>query len=191
MAAAAGALVNGWRWEARLATANQVHADTLAEIDRATTKQLQAQQEQGVILPLLTNNPGLLFDTAFNMTGHTRWRMSAVNWLTAIRGDLLELCGGPEAVLAQLTRPGFETKRYGESGLFVQAGPSPQLGNLEADLMLPHYGDLARALKPARLRIDGGRRPHVAYYGPEEVLYSEELMAETQNAWLARFDDMR
>jgi regulator of protease activity HflC (stomatin/prohibitin superfamily) len=50
MAAAAGALVNGWRWEAKLATANQVHADTLAEIDRATARQLQAQQEQQVDL---------------------------------------------------------------------------------------------------------------------------------------------
>ncbi|WP_236207470.1 lysis system i-spanin subunit Rz [Pseudomonas tohonis] len=46
MAAAAGALANGWRWEARLATANQVHADTLAEIDRATARKLQEQQEQ-------------------------------------------------------------------------------------------------------------------------------------------------
>lgn len=46
MAAAAGALVNGWRWEAKLATANQVHADTLAEIDRAAARQLQTQQEQ-------------------------------------------------------------------------------------------------------------------------------------------------
>lgn len=46
MAAAAGALVNGWRWEAKLATANQVHADTLVEIDRATARQLQAQLEQ-------------------------------------------------------------------------------------------------------------------------------------------------
>lgn len=152
---------------------------------------LQAQQEQDAILPLLTNSPGLLFDTAFNMTAHTRWRMSAVNWLTAIRGDLLERCGGPEAVLAKLSRPGFETAQYGESGLFVQAGSSPQLGNLKAELTLPHYGDLARALEPARLRIQGGRRPHVAYYGPEDTLYSETLMAEVQNAWLARFDEMR
>lgn len=50
LAAGAGALVNGWRWEARLATANQVHADTLAEIDRVTARQLQAQQEQQVDL---------------------------------------------------------------------------------------------------------------------------------------------
>lgn len=46
LAAGAGALVNGWRWEARLATANQLHADTLAEIDRTTARKLQAQQEQ-------------------------------------------------------------------------------------------------------------------------------------------------
>ncbi|MGA4634506.1 lysis system i-spanin subunit Rz [Pseudomonas solani] len=46
LATAAGAMVNGWRWEARLATANQVHADTLAEIDRATARKLQAQQER-------------------------------------------------------------------------------------------------------------------------------------------------
>ena len=46
IAAATGALVNGWRWEARLATANQVHADTLAEIDRAMARKLQEQQEQ-------------------------------------------------------------------------------------------------------------------------------------------------
>lgn len=89
--------------------------------------------------------PGLLFDAAFNMTTHTRWRMSAVNWLTAIRGDLLDLCEGPDAVLAQLGQPGFQTARYGESGLFIQAGPSPQPGNLKTSLMLPHYGDLAGA----------------------------------------------
>lgn len=46
LATAAGATVNGWRWEAKLATANQAHADTLAEIDRATAMKLQAQQEQ-------------------------------------------------------------------------------------------------------------------------------------------------
>lgn len=46
LAAAGGAVVNGWRWEAKLAMANKVHADTIAEIDHATSRQLQAQQEQ-------------------------------------------------------------------------------------------------------------------------------------------------
>lgn len=152
---------------------------------------LQAQQEKEVLLPLLENQPGLLFGSAFDMSGHTRWRMSAVNWLTAIRGDLLALCGGPETVLKHLTRPGFHTAPYGDSGLLVQAGPSPQLGNLAEGVTLPHYGDLARALQPARLHIDGGRMPHMAYYGPEDAMYSDEDMAQAQNAWLARFDAMK
>lgn len=46
LAAVGGAVVNGWRWEAKLATANKVHADTLDEIDRTTARKLQAQQEQ-------------------------------------------------------------------------------------------------------------------------------------------------
>ncbi|MBB4817139.1 regulator of protease activity HflC (stomatin/prohibitin superfamily) [Pseudomonas alcaligenes] len=46
LATAAGAMVNGWRWEAKLAAERQVHADTLAEIDRAMARQLQAQQER-------------------------------------------------------------------------------------------------------------------------------------------------
>lgn len=50
IAAASGALVNGWRWEAKLAAANQMHADALADIDRATARKLQAQHEQQVAL---------------------------------------------------------------------------------------------------------------------------------------------
>lgn len=110
------------------------------------------------------------------------------NWLTAIRGDLLALCGGRDQVLRRLDRPGFQTAGYGAGGLLVQAGPSPRIGNLSKGAALPHYGDLARALRPARLHVDGGRMPHLAYYGPENVLYSDELMAKVQSRWLARFD---
>lgn len=117
--------------------------------------------------------------------------MSAVNWLIAIRGDLLALCGGPETVLEQLGRSGFHTAPYGDSGLLVQAGPSPQLGNLAEGVTLPRYSDLARALKPAHLHINGGPMPHMAYYGPKDALYSDEQMAQAQNAWLSRFDTMK
>ena len=151
---------------------------------------LRAQQEKEVLLPLLENHPGPLFGSAFDMSGHTRWRMSAVNWLTAIRGDLLKLCGGPEAVLAQLGRPGFHTAQFSADGLLIQAGPSPQLGKSTEGTDLSHYGDLARALKPARLQVTSGRMPHMAYYGPEDALYSDEVMAQAQNAGLARFDAM-
>lgn len=104
-----------------------------------------------------------------------------------IRGDLLALCGGPEAVLEQLGRPSF----HGDSGVLVQARPSPQLGNLAEGVTPLHYGDLVRALKPARLHINGGPMPHMAYYGPKDALYSDEQMAQAQNAWLSRFDTMK
>ncbi len=74
--------------------------------------------------------------------------------------------------------------------MLVQAGPSPRIGNLSKGEGLPHYGDFACALRPARLHVDGGRMPHLAYYGPENLLYSDELMAKVQNRWLARFDEM-
>lgn len=147
------------------------------------------QERQQVLLPLLDNHPGLLVGQAFDMAHGMRFRMSAINWLTAVRGDLLELCGGREAVLEQLTRPGLETAPYGDAGLLVQAGPSPQMGNLEEGFILPHYGDLARVLKPARLQFEG-RGPHVLHYGPENMIYSEDMLVKSQNAWLARFDHM-
>lgn len=150
---------------------------------------LQNMPQQQSLYPIMLNSPGLLFGDSFGMANRTRWRMSAVNWLTAVRGDLLELCGGRDSVRAQLTRPEIETAPYGEAGLIIQAGPSPQLGNLEAGLTLPDYGAVARALRPARLRIDGERPAHLQYFGPDDD-HSDEKMSRTQNAWLARFDDM-
>ncbi len=148
------------------------------------------QDQQQVLLPLLDNHPGLLVGQAFDMDYGMRFRMSAVNWLTAVHGDLLALCGGRETVLEQLTRPGFETTSYGNDGLLVQAGPSPQLGNLAEGITLPHYGDLARVLKPARFQLEKGPRPHVLHYGPEGMIHSEKLLIKSQSAWLARFDKM-
>ena len=148
------------------------------------------QEHRGVLLPILDNHPGLLVGQAFDMSLGMRFNMSAVNWLTAVHGDLTERCGGLETVKKQLTRDGFETALYGDKGLLVQAGPSPQLGNIEEGVTLPHYGDLARALKPARLKFSG-RGPHVLHYGTDDMMYyTEETLAKYQNAWLSRFDEM-
>lgn len=148
------------------------------------------QGQEHALRSLLENHPGLLVGRAFDMAHGMRFRMSSVNWLTAVRGDLLTRCGGYEGVLKQLSRPGFETASYGDDGILVQAGSSPQLGNLAENITLPHYGDLARALKPARLQIKEGHGIHMLHYGPEGMLYSKEVLAKSQTAWLARFDQM-
>ncbi|MDN4144928.1 lysis system i-spanin subunit Rz [Pseudomonas tohonis] len=46
LGAVAGWWVNGWRWEARLADADKLHASTLGEISRVAAAQLQASQQQ-------------------------------------------------------------------------------------------------------------------------------------------------
>ncbi|MDG9783128.1 hypothetical protein [Metapseudomonas otitidis] len=46
----AGWWVNGWRWEARLAEADRLHASALGEISRVAAAQLQAAQQQQVEL---------------------------------------------------------------------------------------------------------------------------------------------
>lgn len=150
----------------------------------------QTSHEQEVLYPVLQNHPGLMAGNALNMSNQTRWRMSAVNWLTAVRSDLLELCGGREAVLEGLQRPGIETANYGGGNLLIQAGPSPQMGNVEAGVLLPHYGDVARALRPARIVAKAGQPAHIMNYGPERILYDPAALVETQNAWLSRFDAM-
>lgn len=46
LGAVIGWSVNGWRWEARLAEADRLHASALGEISRAAAAQLQAAQQQ-------------------------------------------------------------------------------------------------------------------------------------------------
>ncbi|KIN70843.1 hypothetical protein Z945_3307 [Sulfitobacter noctilucae] len=147
------------------------------------------QDRQHLLYPLLNTHPGLLVGQALDMAAGTRFRMSAVNWLTAVHADLLDLCGGADEVRGALSLDGFHTKDFADGGLLIQAGPSPQGGDTTQGIGIPHYGELARALEPARLQFEG-RIPHVPAYGPEDVLYAPDLLAKTQNAWLARFDHM-
>lgn len=147
------------------------------------------QDNEHLLYETINNHPGLLVGQALDLAYGSRFGMSAVNWLTAIDQTLLERCGSAESVVGQLSLPEFQTKPFGSGGLIVQAGPSPQIGNVEAGASLPHYGQLARALQSARLTVED-RMPHVPAYGPEGVIYAPEVMIETQNAWLARFDEM-
>lgn len=150
---------------------------------------------QAVLKPILDTHPGLMVGEAFWMESTMRFDMSAVNWLTAVDAMLLDRCGGREAVQAQLDLPGIQTREMGPGGLMIQAGPSPQLGHTGEGVTLPHYGAVARALKPARLDMVN-RRPelrtsrgaHVKDYGSELAEYDQDLLSTEQNAWLARFD---
>jgi hypothetical protein len=144
------------------------------------------------LYPLLYKFRGLMSGWA----GHYRiWMgtsMGAINWLTAVHDDLIARCGGPEAVLAQLDLPGFAIDTF-PTGFIIQAGPTPQLCNREAGEGSPHYGRVARALRPVRFvpKRDGkGASSAYQIPGTYEAGDRRDLVLRAEEEYLTRFDDM-
>ena len=142
------------------------------------------------LYPVLSQYPGLIAGNAADMTFSLGDEMLPINWLNAVHNDLLDRCGGRESVLSQIDQAGFELWNY-DNGLVVQAGPEPLLGNQEAGAKMPHYGVLARALKPARISSDerNGSWRALNYRRPDDI-YDHEQDRATQHEYLTRFDAM-
>jgi hypothetical protein len=141
------------------------------------------------LYPLLHRFPGLMNGWATNMNFEVGDRMNTINWLTAMHEDLLALCGGCEAVRAQLTLPGFEFADY-PSGLIVQAGPSPLLGDRETGETMPLYGQLARALRPARVPVPEEGHRVASNYEALGSEFDDDILRASQVEYLTRFDTM-
>jgi Protein of unknown function (DUF3396) len=143
------------------------------------------------LYPLLHKFPGLMSGWAFDSMAWLGSHMQTINWLNAVHDDLLQVCGGRQAVLDQLVLPGFDITAYPD-GMIIQAGPTPQLGNRETGEKILHYGQLARALKPARVPpTRPGQLIQHAYQIPGTwEMGDDRLMAQAQDAYLTRFDDM-
>jgi len=112
--------------------------------------------------------------------------MPSVNWLTAADDATLALCGGREAVTARFPGPDFQIYQHA-AGLVIQAGPQPQLGDTEAGIAIPHYAQVAKVLRPARLVTVTGHINHS--YGPGSR-HSNEMLSRGQGEYLSRFDGM-
>jgi Protein of unknown function (DUF3396) len=143
------------------------------------------------LYPILHACPGLMNGWAANVAQWMGTAMQPVNWLNAVHDDLIAICGGREAVLAHLDVPGFVTTAFAD-GLVIQAGPTPQVGNREADEKIVHYGKLARALMPARVAVPTDRRTIASDYrmpGSWDAGLDEPIIAANRE-YLTRFDDM-
>jgi hypothetical protein len=143
--------------------------------------------------PLLKRFPGLMNMQARRYQWHSFHHMGTVNWLTAVHEELLDRCGGRDAVLAQLDIDGFETWDY-PGGLIIQAGSVPQIGDNDLGIKIPHYGKVARALKPVRVQYVS--RPVAPEYqipgtmSEEQIYQDPDLEKAAQNEYLTRLDDM-
>ena len=101
-------------------------------------------------------------------------RIKGINWLSIIDRERIERLGGSEALTAAL---GAGILRYPFStGVVIQAGPRPLLGDVHLQEPMPHYTQVARALKPIRIdSILSLSSPH-------------GFDRDRTDKWLARFD---
>lgn len=141
------------------------------------------------LYPLLHQFPGLMNGWALNNHNWVGTKMNTVNWLNAVHSDLLDECGGQDWVQEQLDTDGYEFGVY-DAGLIIQAGSTPQLGNRQTGETIPHYGKLARALKPARVPVPGFGRVVGSDYLISGSKGDDELIQKSQEEYLTRFDDM-
>lgn len=116
--------------------------------------------------------PGLELDAPVHQMRALAKGIKGVNWLTVVADQLLEPLGGSSALQARLDAR-FDSYRY-DTGLVVQAGAAPALGDVHRGLVPETYRDLARLLAPIRAQFE-----HCLMGG---------LTAEQSAEWLSRFD---
>lgn len=96
--------------------------------------------------------------------------LGSVNWLTAIGNEFVEQLGGRRA----FSSLGSETVVHElGTGLLIQAGEAPSLGDVNAGDALPAYREVARFIMPVR------------YHG--HVSWTNVMPADAK-AWVARLD---
>lgn len=144
------------------------------------------QQSAGdTLYELLQRFPGLETGYAWQMSAALGERMGPVNWLTAVHHDLLALCGGAGTVKQNLPAQLCTTFDF-KTGLIIQAGPGPQLGDREAQVPIPAYQAVAAVLRPARIEYSGMViNPSVRYPGSD---FSDAAIDQGQSEYLTRLD---
>ncbi len=100
--------------------------------------------------------------------------IKGVNWLTLLSSPFVEKLGGKRA-LDPLVEDGI-TLHDLPTGLLIQAGPAPELGDVNAGEHLPLYRKVHAALKPVRV-VD------------HWLLGSRGFQQDDTRRWMRRFDD--
>ncbi len=138
-----------------------------------------------LVYPFTRRFPGIDIDIPSSVAskmarGEGPLKIKGVNWLTVLDDQCFEQLGGRNAVLSDLEE-GFKFYEY-EGGLLIQAGPMPQLGDINQQHIPRYYQQLARKLKPIRMSFPNGHR---LLKSPNR---QEKSNTEATNEWLARFD---
>jgi hypothetical protein len=101
-------------------------------------------------------------------------RIKGINWLTILDRKWVDRLGGAPA-LTEALGPGIPQHRF-KTGVVIQAGPRPLFGDVHSQEPMPHYKQVASALKP--IRIDSVRALSSPF----------GFDRDRTDKWLARFD---
>lgn len=112
----------------------------------------QNRRTEHIVLPFAMRFPGLEVENPVSLSLHLQKKIKGVNWLTILSDDFLGQLGGREK-LKEVLGEDFPFYDY-EGGSLIQAGPSPQIGDVNRNNIPTHYRTLSKVLKPIRVDYD-------------------------------------
>lgn len=140
-----------------------------------------AERTDPFVLPWARRFPGLELDMPSTHVLKLHDGIKGINWLTVIGDTLADKLAGRARLAHAATQAGLGVIEFG-GGLIIQAGPTPQFGDLEVGLVPDPYRKSDALLKPLRASTP-------------DVLIGEDLDGQTpqafSTAWYARFEGGR
>ncbi|MGH7496385.1 MAG: type VI immunity family protein [bacterium] len=137
------------------------------------TSDYESQQESGHVYALSRRYQGVDFDIPRSFARFMKDGIKGINWLTFLGESLVAKLGGKEELKAKLSKElSFHELQH---GIMVQAGPEPQLGDVNRKERLAKYHEVGKVLRSLRI--------------PDEVLRNYNGIGGTENTkeWLNRF----
>ncbi|QRK05091.1 DUF3396 domain-containing protein [Archangium violaceum] len=112
----------------------------------------EARAIEPLVFPLVKRFPGLEIEMPHLESRLLSEGIKGVNWLTIVGDPLLEKVGGQKALIQSLGND-FIFHPY-PGGLMIQAGPQPEFGDLERNMLPVHYCQLYEVLRPLQAQYD-------------------------------------
>lgn len=136
-----------------------------------------ARRAEPLLYPLLKRFPGFEIDMPHFHTLDCIDGIKGINWLTILSDAFLQQLGGQAALQSQLDDD-FLFYDY-LNGTMIQAGPFPQIGDIEQNNIPTHYQKIYRLVKS----VQTDKLTHIVVDVPEGV-DAEEFT----KWWLRRFE---
>lgn len=133
---------------------------------------------QPTVCEIAERFPGLEIEDRVGHTIHLREGIKGVNWLTILGDRWVQEMGGLDYLRVRLGEE-FGFYPY-DGGLIIQAGPKPQIGDVQADRWPRLYVTLAKVLKKIQIK-----NHYPFHFGGK----GRRMNHAITNAWLRRFDD--